>query len=132
VKRSQGFDEPSKFDEMLPLAPSWRLWKPEDNALRFDGDTTEQMYEKMLDEFFELLHPEGMMKKLMFESGEAWLLACGEPNQDVRVNSRACIKNDRCFVTADNEFFAYIFQEFQSPSMKSTIAELLKILDLGL
>lgn len=89
------------------------------------------MYDKMLDEFFELLHLEGVMKKLMLESGEAWLLACGEANQDVRVNNRACIKNDRCFVTADNEFFACLSQVFQSPNMKGSIAELLKNLDLG-
>lgn len=29
------FDEPSKFEEILPLENGWRLWEPEDDALRF-------------------------------------------------------------------------------------------------
>jgi hypothetical protein len=124
------FDEPSFWDLTPTLQPGWRLWQPEDDALNFGGDTTELMYDRMLDDFFELLHLEGLMKKLMFESGEAWLLACGEPNQNVRVNSRACLKNDRCFVTVDNEFFACISQVLTNPNMRGGIIELLELCEL--
>ncbi|KAG0602019.1 hypothetical protein M758_11G155100 [Ceratodon purpureus] len=126
------FDEPTFWDLTPSLEPGWRLWQPEDDALHFGGDTTELMYDRMLDDFFELLHLEGLMKKLMLESGEAWLLSCGEPNQNVRMNSRACLKNDRCFVTADNEFFACITQVLTNGNMRNSVAELLKYVDLGL
>lgn len=125
------FDEPSMW-ELTPLQPRWRLWQPEDDALHFAGQTTELMYDRMLDDYFELLHLEGLKKNLMLESGEAWLLTCGEPNQQVKVNSRACLKNDRCFVTADNEFFACLSQAMASPNMRGALIELMEYVEIGL
>ncbi|KAG0599345.1 hypothetical protein M758_12G145400 [Ceratodon purpureus] len=128
--------EPWRFDEppLLsgPLKGGWRYWEPTDEVLSFDnGYTTTQMYDAMLDEFFDLFSVDGLMKKLMLESGEAWILACGTPASTVKVWRRAPIKNDRVFVTADNEFFAMMLQGTTSKQMDTILNNWLKVLDLG-
>nr|PNR31033.1 hypothetical protein PHYPA_027349 [Physcomitrium patens] len=67
----------------------------------------------------------------MFESGEAWLVTCGEVNRTVTVRSRTCFKNDRCFVTANNEFHACLMQMSRVANMREPIVKLLKSCGLG-
>lgn len=128
--------EPWRFDEppLLsgPLIAGWRYWEPTDEALNFDnGWTTTEMYDAMIDEFFELLGVDGVMKKLMVESGEAWILTCGTPPPTVKVWRRTPIKNDRVFVTADNEFFSVMLGVLTSKNTSNSINKLLGILGLG-
>jgi hypothetical protein len=127
--------EPWRFDEpplmSAPLQPGWRYWEPRDDALTFSYNTTTAMYDAMLDEFLDLFRLEGSMKKLMWESGEAWILACGTPASTVKVWRRTPLKNDRVFVTADNEFFAMILQGTTSKQMDRMLGNWLKMLDLG-
>lgn len=124
------FDEPPLLSGLLKAG--WRYWEPKDDALNFDtGYTTVAMYDAMLNEFFDMFPIDGVTKKLMLESGEAWILACGTPASTVKVWRRSPIKNDRVFVTADNDFFAMMLQATRSKTLDGTLSKWLRILEIG-
>ena len=123
------FEEPPLFTS--PLKAGWQNWEPRDGALTFgNGYTTTEMYDAMLDESFELFRVEGNQKKLMLESGEAWLLACGTPADTTKFYHRTPIPNDRCFVTADNEFFAMILAGIRPKLMDKILGNWLKTINI--
>lgn len=103
-----------------------------DEVLNFDnGWIIIEMYDVMIDEFFELLGVDGVMKKLMVESGEVWILICGMFLFIVKVWCRIFIKNDCVFVIVDNEFFLVMFGVLIFKNILNLINKLLGILGFG-
>jgi hypothetical protein len=56
------------------------------------------------------------MKSEMMESAEAWMLACGEETDHLKVKNRRTCKIDRCFVTCDTDFLELVMAKWDRMS----------------
>lgn len=73
-------------------------------------------YQEHLETFFLWLNIVGVMKSQMMETAEAWMLACGEETDHLKVKNRRPCKIDRCFVTCDSDFFELVMAKWDRMS----------------
>lgn len=109
-------DSPAKLGF---LQPGWRAWDPQDVALTISEVNSAEEYQEHLETFFLWLNIEGAMKAQMMETAEAWMLACGEETDHLKVKNRRPCKIDRCFVTSDLGFFELVMAKWDRMSFFS-------------